>query len=58
MEALRLVALGSAFLLLPTWFGWVPTPQVKMAVLALLATSLAWLGVGLVKVPEESRASS
>jgi len=58
VEALRLVALGSAFLLLPTWFGWAPTPQVKMAVLALLATSLAWLGVGLVKVPEESRASS
>ena len=58
VEALRLVALGGAFLLLPTWFGWAPTPQVKMAVLALLATSLAWLGVGLVKVPEESRASS
>ena len=58
VEALRLVALGGAFLLLPDWFGWVPTQQVKMAVLALLATSLAWLGLGLVKAPEESRASS
>ena len=57
VEALRLALMGGAFFLLPTWFGWVPTPQVKMAVLALLATSLAWLGVGRVKVPE-ARASS
>ena len=54
VEALRLVLLGGAFLLLPDWFGWVPTQQVKLAVVALLATSLVWLGLGLVKAPEES----
>jgi hypothetical protein len=58
VEALRLALLGGAFFLLPTWFGWAPTPQVKMAVMALLATSLAWLGLGLVKTPEVSGASS
>jgi len=58
VEALRLVLLGGAFLLLPDWFGWVPTQQVKLAVVALLATSLVWLGLGLVKPPEESGASS
>jgi alkylglycerol monooxygenase len=58
VEALRLLVLGGAFLLLPNWFGWAPTQQVKLAVVALLATSLVWLALGLVKVPEESRASS
>ena len=44
VEALRLALLGSAFLLLPTWFGWEPTQQVRLAVVALLATSFVWLG--------------
>ena len=57
LEALRLAALGGAFLLLPSWFGWVPAPQVKLAVLSLLAMSLAWLGLGLVKNPEGPEAA-
>ncbi len=57
LEALRLAALGGAFLLLPSWFGWVPAPQVKLAVLSLLVMSLAWLGLGLVKNPEVPEAT-
>jgi hypothetical protein len=45
VEALRLAMLGAAFMLLPDWFGWVPTQTVKLAVVALLATSLAWVGL-------------
>ena len=43
IEAGRLVVVGGLFLALPLWFGWQAPPQVKLAVTALLLTSLAWV---------------
>ena len=43
LEAVRIIGVGSAFLLLPDWFGWTAAANVKWAVGALLASSLAWL---------------
>ena len=43
LEQVRVVALGSAFALLPDWFGWSAPDALKLTLLAVALGSAAWL---------------
>ncbi|MES2129148.1 MAG: sterol desaturase family protein [Pseudomonadota bacterium] len=44
LELLRAFSFGAAFTFLPNWFGYDAPPVLRLAVLLLMLTSVAWLG--------------